>query len=171
MVQLLNLGELSTWRQQLLGEEPQAIEGVAQVLVTLRTIYPLHLMGITPDRAPLPIAPLQEAQSLTNLRELPFHSSVPIVGRWIAAFRQHWNRVSTEWYVRPMIRQQSTFNSLLWHALTQSRQQQHDLQQRIALTLTEYLSGQAQEISELSQEVERLKRRVAELSADEKAKV
>lgn len=164
MVQLLNLGELSIWRQQLLGESSQAIEGVAQVLTTLRTVYPLHLMGITPDRALLPVAPLQEAQGLTEIREQPFRSAVPIVGRWIAAFRQAWNRVSTEWYVRPLIRQQSTFNSLLWHALAQSRQQQHDLQQRTALTLTEYLSGQAQEISELSQEVERLKRRVAELS-------
>lgn len=163
MVQLLNLGELSIWRQKLLGEKQEAIEEVAQVLMTLRTVYPLHLMGITPERVPLPIAPLHEAQSLTEIREQPFHSNVPIFGRWIAAFRQRWNRVSTEWYVRPMIRQQSTFNSLLWHALTQSRQQQYDLQQRIALTLTEYLSGQAQEISELSQEVERLKRRVAEL--------
>jgi GT2 family glycosyltransferase len=166
MVQLLNLGELSSWRQKLLGETPQAIEGVAQVLIQLRAVYPLHLMGITAQRGPLPIAPLQEAQPLTEIREQPFHSNVPLFGRWIAAFRQRWNRISTEWYVRPMIRQQSTFNSLLWHALAQSRQQQHDLQERFALALTEYLSGQAQEISELSQEVERLKRRVVELSGE-----
>ena len=69
-----------------------------------------------------------------------------------------------------MMRQQSTVNALFWHALTQSRQQQHDVQQRTALTLTEYLSGQAQEISELSQEVDRLKRRMAELSEEEKTK-
>jgi GT2 family glycosyltransferase len=166
MVQLLNLGELSTWRQELLGETPQSIAVVAQVLTALRTIYPLHLMGLTPERTPLPNAPLQEAHSLAEIREQPFRSTVPIFGRWIAAFRQRWNRISTEWYVRPMIRQQSTFNSLIWHALTQSRQQQHDIEQRMALTLTEYLSGQAQEISELSREVERLKRCVAEL--DEK---
>ena len=163
MVQLLNLGELSTWRQKLLGESPQAIEAVAHVLTTLRAVYPLHLMGITPDHALQPVAPLQEAEALTEIREQPFHSNVPIIGRWIAAFRQRWNSISTEWYVRPLIRQQSTYNALLWHALTQSRQQQHDLQQRTALTLTEYLSGQAQEISELSQEVARLKRQMAEL--------
>lgn len=170
MVQLLNLGELSTWRQTLLGEPPQAIETVAQVLKTLRAVYPLHLMGITPDQALQPVAPLQEVEALTEIREQPFHSDVPILGRWIAAFRQRWNSISTEWYVRPMMRQQSAVNALFWHALTQSRQQQHDLQQRTALTLTEYLSGQAQEISELSQEVERLKRRVAALSEGEKAK-
>ena len=163
MVQLLNLGELSTWRQKLLGEAPEAIESVAQVLATLRTIYPLHLMGITPDRALPPVGPLQEAQALTEIREQPFRSNVPVIGRWIAAFRQAFNRISTEWYVRPMFRQQSRVNSLLWHAMVQSRQQQHDLQQRSTLALTESLSGQAQEISELSQEVERMKRRVAEL--------
>ena len=168
MVQLLNLGELSTWRQTLLGEPPQAIETVAQVLKTLRAVYPLHLMGITPDHALQPVTPLQEVEALTEIREQPFHSDVPILGRWIAAFRQRWNSISTEWYVRPMMRQQSTVNTLFWHALTQSRQQQHDLQQRTALTLTEYLSGQAQEISELSQEVERLKRRVAELNEGKK---
>lgn len=163
MVQLLNLGELSTWRQKLLGEPPQAIEQVAQVLIQLRSVYPPHLFGIRPERAPLPIAPLQEAQSLVEIREVPFRSNVPLIGRWIAAFRRRWNSVSTEWYVRPMIRQQSTFNSLLWHALTQSHQQQYDLQQRIAFAMTEYLNGQAQEISELSQEVERLKRRIEAL--------
>ena len=165
MVQLLNLGELSEWRQHLLHESPQDIERVAQTLMTLRTIYPLHLMGLTPDRQLLSITPLQEAQTLAEIREHPFRSDVPLFGRWIAAFRQRWNSISTEWYVRPMMRQQSTFNSLMWHALTQSRQQQHDLQQRIALATTEYLAGQAREISELTQEVELLKRRVAELSA------
>lgn len=169
MVQLLNLSELSTWRQKLLGESPHAIDAVAQVLMTLRAIYPLHLMGITPERMPPPIAPLQEAQALVEIREQPFRSTVPIIGRWIAAFRQQWNRVSTEWYVRPMIRQQSAFNALLWRALAQNHQQQYDLQQRMALALTEYLAGQAQEISELSREVERLKQRVAEIEAERDA--
>jgi GT2 family glycosyltransferase len=160
MVQLLNLGDLSAWRQRLLGEKPGDIETVAHTLSTLRTIYPMHLMGFTPERAPLPNAPLAEAQPLIEIREQPFRSNTPMIGRWIAAFRQQWNRISTEWYVRPMIRQQSAFNSHIWSALAQSRQQQHDVQQRMSLALTEYLSGQAQEISELSREIERLKRLV-----------
>ncbi len=163
MVQLLNLSELSTWRQQLLGEPPQAMETVAQVLITLRAVYPVHLMGIAPDHAPRPIAPLAEAERLTELQPQPFRSQVPLIGRWIAAFRRQWNRVSTEWYVRPLLHQQSVFNSLLWHALAQSHQHNHDLHQRTALTLTAYLNGQAQEISELSREVERLKRRMGEI--------
>jgi GT2 family glycosyltransferase len=165
MVQLLNLGELSTWRQALLGEPPEAIESVAQLLLTLRRVYPLELMGTTADRPLSSLAPLGEAQSLAEIREQPFRSHVPVVGSWIAAFRRQWNRVSTEWYVKPMIRQQSHFNALLLDAFTQSRQQQHDLQQRAALVLTEYLEGHSSEISELAQEIESLKRLVAELRA------
>ncbi|MCC6453670.1 MAG: glycosyltransferase family 2 protein [Caldilineaceae bacterium] len=163
MVQLLNLGDLSTWRQALLGEAPEAIETVAQLLLALRRVYPLELMGTSADRTVAPLRPLQAAQLLADIHEQPFRSNVPIIGRWIAAFRQQWNRVSTEWYVKPMIRQQSHFNALLLTALTQGRQEQHDQQQRAALVLTEYLEGHSSEISELAQEVERLKRLVAEL--------
>jgi hypothetical protein len=163
MVQLLNLGDLSTWRQALLGETLEAMETVAQLLLTLRRVYPLELMGTSTDRTLSPLRTLQAAQLLAEIRDQPFHSNVPVIGRWIAAFRQQWNRVSTEWYVKPMIRQQSHFNTLLLTAFMQSRQEQHDLQQRAVLVLTEYLEGHSSEISELAQEIERLKRLVAEL--------
>jgi hypothetical protein len=148
-----------------LGETPETSETVAQLLLTLRRVYPLERLGIATDRSLSPLAALGEAQALAEIREQPFRSNVPVVGRWIAAFRQKWNRVSTEWYVKPMIRQQSAFNTLLLDALHQSRQQQHDLQQRMALALTEYLEGHASEISELAQVIEHLKRQVAEVSA------
>jgi GT2 family glycosyltransferase len=160
MVQLLNLGDLSAWRQKLLGEKPQAIERVAQTMMALRSIYPLHLMGIMPERAPLPLPPLQEAHDLIEIREQPFRSNVPIIGRWIAAFRQSWNRVATEWYVRPMIRQQSTFNSLLWNAVVYNRQQLYDIQQRMVLAVAQYLAGHEQEMGELAHEIELLKQQL-----------
>jgi GT2 family glycosyltransferase len=163
MVQLLNLGDLSTWRQKLLGEKPEAIETVGQTMMVLRTIYPLHLMGIMPERAPLPLPPLQEAHDLIEIREQPFQSNVPVIGRWVAAFRRNWNRVSTEWYVKPMIRQQSTFNSLLWNAVVYNRQQLYDIQQRMVLAMAQYLAGHEQEMGELAHEIELLKQRLNEM--------
>jgi hypothetical protein len=129
-----------------------------------------------------PVAPVIsiDARPLAEIREQPFHSDVPVIGSWIAGFRQQWNRVSTEWYVKPMIRQQSHFNVLLLEALQQSHAQNfalnfhlshqvnqqlnqlHEAQQRIDTVLAEYVAGQAREISALAQEVEALKRRLGE---------
>jgi uncharacterized coiled-coil protein SlyX len=52
-------------------------------------------------------------QSLQLLREHVFHSDLPVLGRLIAGFRALWNSISTRWYVRPVIQQQSEFNSLV----------------------------------------------------------
>lgn len=180
LAQLLNLGELASWRQKLLGETPQAIETVAQVLLELRSIYPLKLAEFNAIEQPeLPVLS-SEARPLAEIREQPFRSEVPLIGPWIAAFRQQWNRVSTEWYVKPMIRQQSRFNALLLDALQQSHQQNFQLhhhvnhqvnqqleqlyaaQQRSDTVLNEYVAGQAREISALAQELELLKRRLSE---------
>jgi hypothetical protein len=161
LVQLLNLGDLSAWRQALLGEAPEAIEGVAQVLLTLRTIYPLESIGGSEAKSASTLAMFNEIQALAVIHEQPFRSKVPVLGRLIAAFRRRWNRVSTEWYVKPMIRQQSNLNQALLAALRQSYQEQDDLRQRT----TRYLVGQAREIGTLAQEVDALKRQMAELSA------
>jgi hypothetical protein len=42
--------------------------------------------------------------------ELPFRSSVPILGPLIVWVRSAWNSVATKWYVRPMLQQQNEFN-------------------------------------------------------------
>jgi hypothetical protein len=52
----------------------------------------------------------RELQASAHIRERPFVSHVPIVGRFIAFFREKWNSVSTKWYVRPMLHQQNIFN-------------------------------------------------------------
>lgn len=49
-------------------------------------------------------------RELGRLREEPFRSNVPVFGGLIAAFRNAWNSVSTKWYVRPMMAQQTAFN-------------------------------------------------------------
>lgn len=183
LAQLLNLGELAQWRQRLLGEMPETMETVAQLLLSLRTVYPLKLVEFSAMEDPVPPVISIDARPLAEIREQPFHSDVPGIGPLIAGFRQQWNRVSTEWYVKPMIRQQSHFNVLLLDALQQSHaqnfalnfhlndqvnQQLHQLhaaQQRIDTVLAEYLAGQAREISALAQEVEALKRRLDENTA------
>jgi septal ring factor EnvC (AmiA/AmiB activator) len=56
-------------------------------------------------------------RELGRLREEPFRSSVPVFGGLIAAFRTAWNSVSTKWYVRPMMAQQTAFNEAVVDSL------------------------------------------------------
>jgi hypothetical protein len=53
---------------------------------------------------------LDQLQSAATLQEYRFRSQIPLVGPLIARFRELWNGVSTRWYVRPLIQQQSEFN-------------------------------------------------------------
>lgn len=48
-----------------------------------------------------------------ELQEQPFHSDVPLIGRFIVWFRALWNNVATRWYVLPMIQQQTNINHRL----------------------------------------------------------
>lgn len=45
-----------------------------------------------------------------QLEEPDFSSETPLIGGWIVRLRQLWNWMSTKWYVRPIIKQQSTVN-------------------------------------------------------------
>lgn len=65
--------------------------------------------------------------SLAELREQPFHSDVPIVGGLIAWFRSVWNGVSTKWYVRPMMAQQTAYNETLLAYLGQIEARSREL--------------------------------------------
>lgn len=47
------------------------------------------------------------------LVEPDFTSSAPAVGPFIVAFRRGWNWMSTKWYVRPILRQQTAINAQL----------------------------------------------------------
>lgn len=55
-----------------------------------------------------------------RLQEQPFTSSAPVVGGLIAWFREAWNSVSTKWYVRPMLAQQTEFNLMVADYLEES---------------------------------------------------
>lgn len=133
---LLGLNELAAWRQQWLGEPAAAIVGLARVLATLHAVYPLCVMD-----------------DLVQITPQPFRSSVPLVGRWIAGFRQAWNWVSTQWYVQPMVEQQSDFNRAALAALQS--------QNRSAQAMAEHLASQARQLARLDAEIAALKARLA----------
>ncbi len=60
---------------------------------------------------------LQEAESLAHVQEQPFQSRLPVVGRLIAWLRDRFNRISTRWYVLPLLQQQVHFNMAVVRAL------------------------------------------------------
>ncbi|MBN1140004.1 MAG: glycosyltransferase family 2 protein, partial [Anaerolineae bacterium] len=63
------------------------------------------------DAAALRAAVLHDLEAAQTLQEQPFVSTVPVFGKLIAAIRSLWNSVSTKWYVRPIMQQQTVFNS------------------------------------------------------------
>jgi hypothetical protein len=48
-----------------------------------------------------------------QLLEPRFVSTTPVVGTALVSVRRFWNWMSTKWYLRPILRQQSEFNALL----------------------------------------------------------
>ena len=54
---------------------------------------------------------LAELLAGAHLREPVFSSDVPLIGPLIVAVRRFWNWMSTKWYVRPILAQQSEVNA------------------------------------------------------------
>jgi hypothetical protein len=85
------------------------------------------------------------------LHEPCFSSSAPVIAPLIVAVRRLWNWMSTKWYVRPVLRQQSNVNARTariisdlaqWHELDARRLQQletrvTELEARLACVETE----------------------------------
>ncbi|MBN1484466.1 MAG: methyltransferase domain-containing protein [Chloroflexia bacterium] len=90
---------------------------------------------------------LGELHTRHLIREQPFSSGLPLVGRLIAWFRERWNRVSTKWYVQPMLAQQNQFNALVAQLFQDAYQLQRDssldLARRMDALFTILTRGQA----------------------------
>jgi len=54
---------------------------------------------------------LAELFATAHLREPNFTSRIPVVGGLVVAVRRMWNWMSTKWYVRPVLGQQSDVNA------------------------------------------------------------
>jgi hypothetical protein len=72
-----------------------------------------------------------------ELHEPDFTSDTPVIGPAIVAIRRLWNWMSTKWYVRPILREQSQANVraawvisdlMMWHELDVDRIRQLELQ-------------------------------------------
>lgn len=55
---------------------------------------------------------IADLSAKSSLIEPSFVSNVPSVGPWIARIRRSWNWMSTKWYVKPIVKQQTEFNAL-----------------------------------------------------------
>lgn len=163
LYQLLNLADVVTWRRKLINAPLSETDALANMLVTLRTVTPLKparlqgkvaLSGTFDEGAGTltPGSPLASLRQAWEIREHEFRSDVPVIGGLIAAFRRLWNRISTEWYVKPVIQQQTQFNGLV---LAMLEQQAYD-RQRLGEVLAEYVGENGREIAELAQELRRL---------------
>ena len=74
---------------------------------------------------------LDQLRPTATLQEYRFRSQVPLIGPLIARFRELWNSVSTKWYVRPLIQQQSEINQQLVAALVAQAAALRDVASRL----------------------------------------
>jgi hypothetical protein len=97
------------------------------------------LSSMDPAGFPSLQASLIELIAQGNLREPTFSSDAPLVGPIIVMIRRFWNWMSTKWYVRPVLQQQTAVNArtasiindlVQWHELDAQRLQQ--LESRLA---------------------------------------
>jgi hypothetical protein len=112
-----------------------------------------------------------ELETLWEVRERPFTSQVPLLGRWIVALRNSWNSVATKWYVRPLLSQQVRFNGAVVRALLQLYAQdqalcaQDQALHRENQTLNAHYWDDDALLALLAERCGALTRRVAELEA------
>lgn len=170
---LLHLGDLMASRHELSGVPLDETDVLAEALLNLRTVIPLRPARIgagsliaseesdqvsTPEQIQAEI--LEQLNQRWAIREHEFRSDAPAIGPLIAAFRRQWNRVSTEWYVRPMIQQQVEFNALvvtmLGH-LSQQAQAREQHRQRLGEVLSTYIAENGRELGELARQLDRLR--------------
>jgi O-antigen chain-terminating methyltransferase len=99
---------------------------------------------------------LAELDTHWMIREQPFVSHVPILGRLIVLVRNLWNWMSTKWYVRPLVQQQVGFNALAVRALRELNAE-HQFLAREVHELSDICDRQGREIDALRRELEQLR--------------
>lgn len=70
---------------------------------------------------------IMELQQRACLTPRPLTSNIPVIGGFIAWFRNAWNSVSTQWYIAPLIQQQNEFNQGVVDELRALRDELHTL--------------------------------------------
>ncbi|MFC2023360.1 hypothetical protein ACFLT5_01330 [Chloroflexota bacterium] len=101
-----------------------------------------------------------------RVEEEPLHSSIPVLGPLVAAFRNAWNSVAAKWYVRHLFQQQRGFNQLVGGVLSQQvvyqlEQAVYQLEQSQRHSLL--LSDREQSIAALAAQLARIELRLLRL--------
>ena len=76
---------------------------------------------------------VRELRAKAHVRERPFVSHAPLIGRFIAFFREKWNSIAAKWYVRPMLHQQNIFNQAVVQTIQEMLEAQADLDRYLEL--------------------------------------
>lgn len=97
-----------------------------------------------------------------EVMERPFSSSTPLIGPLIARFRTAWNRISTQWYVRPLLAQQNRYNRLVAERL-QDVDARLIAQDRALTQLTHDAAELTAQLVQLNRQLAALDRRLAAL--------
>jgi hypothetical protein len=121
------------------AECAQSLDWAALASVPLQPASPAPGTDTTPADFPGLRESLAELIGRSYLREPDFSSDVPLLGPVIVAVRRLWNWISTKWYVRPILSQQSEINARTartlsdlaqWHEIDARRLEQ--LESRVA---------------------------------------
>lgn len=94
---------------------------------------------------------LEEMEVAWEIKDQPFRSAVPILGRAITVFRTAWNSISAKWYVLMLFRQQINFNRLSRRAIS---------------TVTAYMWDNDTALTLLEERYSQLEQRLAKLEMD-----
>jgi hypothetical protein len=109
---------------------------------------------------------MRESKPWWSVEEQPFQSDKAVVGRLIVWFRQVWNSVATQWYVRPMIQQQNEINHRIVVEITQLREElsvNQDILGQLDRELQDLNRIQTETLMTLRHEVQHLRQRIQDL--------
>lgn len=107
--------ELSRIRERVCAQVEQRIDRRVIEELDANLLYGDRDRTLLPDLR----ASLDQVGQTWQVRDQPFTSRIPLIGRLIVLFRELWNRVSTKWYVLPILHQQVTFNQAVYRCLGQ----------------------------------------------------
>lgn len=98
---------------------------------------------------------LAELNGRWVLREVPFTSDVPVIGGLIVTVRNFWNWMSTKWYVRGLLQQQTEFNALVVRAFNEMNAERQQLADEVR-QLKVVCEHQQEDIDWLKHRIEQL---------------
>jgi GT2 family glycosyltransferase len=147
---LLSLPEM---RSLMFAEQHESVRSGELISALETSLAELYVTALNTTLEPLVLAEMPwevVAQS--------FVSHAPLVGRWIARFREAWNSVSTKWYVRHILQQQNHYNRVVAGRMIEHEQRMIEHEQRMLIQdreiifLTRALNDALDRIAQLERE-------------------